>query len=102
MRTQLGELDRGCELLVATPGRLVDMIERSKIGLDVCKYLVLDEVRLKVLLLLLFLFLIFIFYYYFIFFILVLLLLFIRYGGGLNIMRRLLEMSYVSDVIVCK
>ncbi|GAB0178339.1 ATP-dependent RNA helicase DDX3X [Grus japonensis] len=27
----------------ATPGRLVDMMERGKIGLDFCKYLVLDE-----------------------------------------------------------
>uniref|UniRef100_A0A8C9AP69 RNA helicase n=1 Tax=Prolemur simus TaxID=1328070 RepID=A0A8C9AP69_PROSS len=34
---------RGCHLLVATPGRLVDMMERGKIGLDFCKYLVLDE-----------------------------------------------------------
>nr|BAE00317.1 unnamed protein product [Macaca fascicularis] len=36
-------LERGCHLLVATPGRLVDMMERGKIGLDFCKYLVLDE-----------------------------------------------------------
>ncbi|XP_064614778.1 ATP-dependent RNA helicase DDX3X-like isoform X2 [Liolophura sinensis] len=40
---QMRDLDRGCHLLVATPGRLVDMIERGKIGLDHCKYLVLDE-----------------------------------------------------------
>lgn len=37
------ELDRGCHLLVATPGRLLDMIDRGRIGLDYCRYLVLDE-----------------------------------------------------------
>lgn len=40
---QMRELDRGCHFLVATPGRLVDMLERGKIGLDSCKFLVLDE-----------------------------------------------------------
>uniref|UniRef100_A0A671V476 RNA helicase n=1 Tax=Sparus aurata TaxID=8175 RepID=A0A671V476_SPAAU len=40
---QIRDLERGCHLLVATPGRLVDMIERGKIGLDYCNYLVLDE-----------------------------------------------------------
>lgn len=34
---QMRDLDRGCHLLVATPGRLVDMLDRGKIGLDVCK-----------------------------------------------------------------
>ncbi|XP_053296462.1 DEAD-box helicase 3 X-linked a isoform X20 [Pleuronectes platessa] len=40
---QIRELERGCHLLVATPGRLVDMMERGKIGLDYCNYLILDE-----------------------------------------------------------
>ncbi|XP_069388325.1 DEAD-box helicase 3 X-linked a isoform X4 [Paralichthys olivaceus] len=40
---QIRELERGCHLLVATPGRLVDMMERGKIGLDYCNYMVLDE-----------------------------------------------------------
>ncbi|MBZ3887239.1 ATP-dependent RNA helicase DDX3Y [Sciurus carolinensis] len=40
---QIRDLERGCHLLVATPGCLVDMMERGKIGLDFCKYLVLDE-----------------------------------------------------------
>ncbi|KAJ8971885.1 hypothetical protein NQ314_000498 [Rhamnusium bicolor] len=40
---QMRELDRGCHLLVATPGRLLDMIDRGRIGLDYCRYLVLDE-----------------------------------------------------------
>ncbi len=37
------DLDRGCHILVATPGRLVDMLERGKVSLEYCKYLVLDE-----------------------------------------------------------
>lgn len=40
---QMQDLDRGCHLLVATPGRLLDMIERGKISLEQCRYLVLDE-----------------------------------------------------------
>ncbi|XP_055086836.1 DEAD-box helicase 3 X-linked a isoform X3 [Periophthalmus magnuspinnatus] len=40
---QIRDLERGCHLLVATPGRLVDMMERGKIGLDYCNFLVLDE-----------------------------------------------------------
>uniref|UniRef100_A0AAR2LM46 RNA helicase n=1 Tax=Pygocentrus nattereri TaxID=42514 RepID=A0AAR2LM46_PYGNA len=38
---QIRDLERGCHLLVATPGRLVDMMERGKIGLDYCKCVVL-------------------------------------------------------------
>jgi len=41
--SQIRDLDRGCHLLVATPGRLVDMMERGRVGLDYCKFLVLDE-----------------------------------------------------------
>jgi ATP-dependent RNA helicase DDX3X len=40
---QMQDLTRGCHILVATPGRLVDMIERGKIGMDNVQYLVLDE-----------------------------------------------------------
>ena len=32
--SQMRDLERGCHLLVATPGRLVDMLERGKVGLD--------------------------------------------------------------------
>lgn len=38
MSDQIRELDRGCHLLVATPGRLVDMLGRGKIGLHNCRY----------------------------------------------------------------
>lgn len=37
------DLDRGCHLLVATPGRLVDMLERGKVSLENCMFLTLDE-----------------------------------------------------------
>jgi superfamily II DNA/RNA helicase len=40
---QMQDLTRGCHVLVATPGRLVDMIERGKVGMDHVQFLVLDE-----------------------------------------------------------
>ena len=41
--SQLRQIERGCDLLVATPGRLVDLIERGRISLANIKYLILDE-----------------------------------------------------------
>lgn len=41
--TQLRAIERGCDLLVATPGRLVDLMDRGKISLLNIKFLVLDE-----------------------------------------------------------
>jgi len=40
---QMRDLDRGCHLLVATPGRLLDMVERGKVSLEGVRFLVLDE-----------------------------------------------------------
>lgn len=40
---QLKQVERGCDLLAATPGRLVDLIERGRISLSNIRYLVLDE-----------------------------------------------------------
>ncbi|KAI5952633.1 DED1 [Candida jiufengensis] len=40
---QIRQLDRGCDLLVATPGRLKDLLERGRVSLANIKYLVLDE-----------------------------------------------------------
>lgn len=40
---QLKQIERGCDLLTATPGRLVDLIERGRISLSNIRYLVLDE-----------------------------------------------------------
>ncbi|KAG0022881.1 DEAD-box ATP-dependent RNA helicase, partial [Entomortierella chlamydospora] len=36
---QLRQIDRGCDLLTATPGRLVDLIERGRVSLANIKYL---------------------------------------------------------------
>lgn len=43
IRKQLKELDRTPQIVVATPGRLIDLIERGKIKLQNISYLVLDE-----------------------------------------------------------
>ncbi|CAN6216407.1 unnamed protein product [Urochloa humidicola] len=43
MHDQLRDLERGVDILVATPGRLVDMVERSRVSLEAIKYLVMDE-----------------------------------------------------------
>jgi ATP-dependent RNA helicase DDX3X len=40
---QLREIDRGCDVLVATPGRLVDLIERARVSLAKVRFLILDE-----------------------------------------------------------
>ncbi|XP_057509429.1 DEAD-box ATP-dependent RNA helicase 52C-like isoform X1 [Actinidia eriantha] len=40
---QFSNLEKGVDILVATPGRLVDMIERSRVSLRMIKYLALDE-----------------------------------------------------------
>ncbi|KAF9688614.1 hypothetical protein SADUNF_Sadunf01G0006600 [Salix dunnii] len=40
---QLRELERGADILVATPGRLVDLLERARVSLQMIKYLALDE-----------------------------------------------------------
>jgi ATP-dependent RNA helicase DeaD len=40
---QIRELKRGVQIVVATPGRLIDLIERKAINLEQIKYVVLDE-----------------------------------------------------------
>ena len=40
---QLRELERGVDILVATPGRLVDLLERAKVSLQMIRFLALDE-----------------------------------------------------------
>lgn len=40
---QYRALEQGCDLLIATPGRLIDFLERQKVSLVKCKYLILDE-----------------------------------------------------------
>lgn len=43
IRTQLRQLDQTPQIIVATPGRLIDLIERGKIALENIRFLVLDE-----------------------------------------------------------
>ena len=43
IRTQLKQLDTPPQIIVATPGRLIDLIERGKIELGGINFLVLDE-----------------------------------------------------------
>ncbi|KAM9296843.1 putative ATP-dependent RNA helicase DDX5 isoform 2-T2 [Gastrophryne carolinensis] len=40
---QLRDLERGVEICIATPGRLIDFLEAGKTNLNRCTYLVLDE-----------------------------------------------------------
>ena len=43
METQVAELEKGVEIVVAAPGRMIDMIERKEIFLDDITQVVLDE-----------------------------------------------------------
>lgn len=43
VRQQIRELERGCDILTATPGRLGDLIERGRISLACVRLLILDE-----------------------------------------------------------
>ncbi|WP_251134322.1 MULTISPECIES: DEAD/DEAH box helicase [Roseobacteraceae] len=40
---QIGRLERGTDILVATPGRLLDLMDRRAVDLQACSFLVLDE-----------------------------------------------------------
>ena len=40
---QLREMERGVDILVATPGRLSDLLERARVSLQMVRYLALDE-----------------------------------------------------------
>ncbi|VDK53369.1 unnamed protein product [Anisakis simplex] len=42
-REQINKLRLGVHILIATPGRLIDVMEQGYIGLDGCRFLVLDE-----------------------------------------------------------
>lgn len=44
VHTQARNLERGPEIIVATPGRLMDMVERGHLNLNSVKFAILDEV----------------------------------------------------------
>jgi len=43
IKTQFREIERGCDFIVATPGRLYDMIERGRLSMSCCNFLIFDE-----------------------------------------------------------
>lgn len=43
IRKQLDVVNRGVHMVVATPGRLKDMLNKKSMNLDLCKYVCLDE-----------------------------------------------------------
>lgn len=43
LNVQANKLERGTDILVATPGRLLDLIDRRAVRLDEARFLVLDE-----------------------------------------------------------
>ncbi|KAF6251977.1 P-loop containing nucleoside triphosphate hydrolase protein [Scenedesmus sp. NREL 46B-D3] len=43
MRSQMDVLKRGVHIVVATPGRLKDLLTKRRMNLDICRYLALDE-----------------------------------------------------------
>lgn len=43
MRDQQEVFNRGIHMVVATPGRLMDLLSKKKFNLDNCKYLCMDE-----------------------------------------------------------
>ncbi|KAM0938570.1 putative RNA helicase transcription factor interactor and regulator CCHC(Zn) family [Dioscorea sansibarensis] len=43
MKTQLDVVKQGVHIVVATPGRLKDLLAKKKMNLDNCRYLTLDE-----------------------------------------------------------
>lgn len=43
MFLQARELERGCDILIGTPGRLIDFVDRGKVTLSRVQFLIFDE-----------------------------------------------------------
>ena len=43
LKDQLETVRRGVHIMIATPGRLMDMLNKKQVTLDLCRYLCLDE-----------------------------------------------------------
>ncbi len=43
MQNHLIQISRGVHIVVATPGRLIDMLDKKIINLHLCRYLCFDE-----------------------------------------------------------
>uniref|UniRef100_H3AYD3 Probable ATP-dependent RNA helicase DDX41 n=1 Tax=Latimeria chalumnae TaxID=7897 RepID=H3AYD3_LATCH len=43
VKEQMEVVKHGVHMMVATPGRLMDLLQKKMVGLDICRYLALDE-----------------------------------------------------------
>lgn len=43
MAEQAGVFNKGLHIVVATPGRLIDMLEKKRFTFESCKYMCMDE-----------------------------------------------------------
>ncbi|CAG5132902.1 unnamed protein product [Candidula unifasciata] len=43
VKEQMDVINRGTHIMVATPGRLMDMLDKKMVTLDICRYLCMDE-----------------------------------------------------------
>ena len=43
VRLQLRELERGCDIVVACPGRLLDLMQRARVSVSLVQHLIFDE-----------------------------------------------------------
>lgn len=43
LKSQMEPVNKGCHIVVATPGRLSDHLNKKRINLDLCRYFTLDE-----------------------------------------------------------
>ena len=43
VKVQLRELERGCDIVVACPGRLLDMMQRARVNVQYVRHLIFDE-----------------------------------------------------------
>ena len=43
MSSQLQSIRNGVHIVIGTPGRLSDMVNKKKINMELCRYVVLDE-----------------------------------------------------------
>ncbi len=41
--SQISQLNRGCDILIATPGRLIDFLKSGNVNIGMVNYFVLDE-----------------------------------------------------------
>lgn len=43
VKDQMEVVNHGVHMMVATPGRLMDLLQKKMVSLDICRYLILDE-----------------------------------------------------------